>query len=114
MIDLIQIFSHLGKCHIKEKRKKDQIPNDHIECLVISDQFPIEVDRRLFIYIQKHQSIYKKPGKTVIINSIDHKFEQYPSYQNGKCCNQHCLQEDTEFQFPIIILQPYSPLPTQS
>ena len=50
-----------------------------------------------FIYIQKYQNIYKSSGKTVIINSIDHKFKQYPPYQNGKRCDQHRLQEDTEF-----------------
>ena len=48
-------------------------------------------------YIQKYQNIYKSSGKTVIINSIDHKFKQYPPYQNGKRCDQHRLQEDTEF-----------------
>ena len=97
MIDLIQIFCHLRKRNIKKQRNKDQITNNHEKCLVISDQLPVKMDRRLFIYIQKYQNIYKSSGKTVIINSIDHKFKQYPSYQNGKRCDQHRLQEDTEF-----------------
>lgn len=97
MIDLIQIFCHLRKCNIKKQRKKDQITNNHEKCLVISDQLPVKMNRRLFIYIQKYQNIYKSSGKTVIINSIDHKLKQYPPYQNGKRCDQHRLKEDTEF-----------------
>ena len=60
-------------------------------------QFPIQAPCSRFTHLQFRHYFYKIPGETVIINSIDHKFKQYPPYQNGKRCDQHRLQEDTEF-----------------
>ena len=80
----------------------------------MSQKPPVKINRFLLIYAKIHHDSYNCVCDLIIIYPVNNVSQQETADQYRKRCYEYGLQQNTIFEFSVIILQPYIQLPIRS